>query len=73
MIDRFPSSQKFKKNHAKAVDVTLLCQLASHSISVTNMSIKVERKCMKSRATNISATHAKNKSMPFVTNVNLTR
>jgi hypothetical protein len=41
MIDRFPSSQKFEKNHAKAVDITLLCQLASHSISEKSRRIKV--------------------------------
>jgi YHS domain-containing protein len=36
MIDRFPSSQKLQKDHTKAIDITLLCQLASHSISVPN-------------------------------------
>jgi hypothetical protein len=36
MIDRFPSSQKLQKDHTKAVDITLLGQLASHSISVPN-------------------------------------
>lgn len=46
MIYWFPSSQKFQKNHTKAVDITFLCQLASHSIPVPSSSKfrKAERK-----------------------------
>ena len=32
MINRFPPSQKLKKNNPKAVHITLLSQLSSHCI-----------------------------------------
>lgn len=34
MIYRLSSGQKFKQDHSKAIHITLLCQLSSHSVSV---------------------------------------
>jgi hypothetical protein len=65
MIDRFPSSQKFEKNHAKAVDITLLCQLASHSISATSRRIKVREEMHEKQ--DYCKAHAENASKFFVT------
>jgi hypothetical protein len=53
----FPSSQKFQKDHAKAVDIAFLCQLASHSIPVPS-SIKFRKAEKKVRALKFSIVHA---------------